>query len=479
MLSDLKPQSKELVYTLVAQSGLDISDWANFNGAKPAANPKYCFEWAFWEADRPVVLCLWYSEMQERNGMISQTLNYRIKARQFSGIRAKRARHMDEAFQLAATKRLPIRVIVVDGIRRGVGGAKASKVSGRMLDPTPWRVSAYDADSGECSLVRGQAAIPTVIAPAKEQPVKPGHYLARLSHNSANWERPTREAQAHEAEGTYNEENGFGHEDWLFRDEWEIDGWRYAFIQGVNKSFDRLNAVGKAFDLTLFSIDQEKRRRYVAQIRDVECLQPVQAEAALDIFRREGWFETMKQEVTNIGGKVSAMESDKRAKHILNVRFRLKDVRMFPDGNFAAANDPILKRNRYTLSEMPQLPRILRVPDEPAEDDTVNDLPGLDPSTIGSDGAPRVPVLRSGVKRDPRVRTEVRKRSRGTCERPGCGARRDYPGFIDVHHILAAENSDRSWTCVALCPNCHREAHYAPYQELINAELLQFALQFK
>ncbi len=60
--------------------------------------------------------------------------------------------------------------------------------------------------------------------------------ITRISYNSKNWERPTGDARKHEAAGTYNHEHGFGHEDWLFRSEWQIDGWRYAFIQGVNKS---------------------------------------------------------------------------------------------------------------------------------------------------------------------------------------------------------------------------------------------------
>jgi 5-methylcytosine-specific restriction protein A len=32
---------------------------------------------------------------------------------------------------------------------------------------------------------------------------------------------------------------------------------------------------------------------------------------------------------------------------------------------------------------------------------------------------------------------------------------------------------------VALCPNCHRESHYAPNRKKINRELLRFAAQFR
>jgi 5-methylcytosine-specific restriction protein A len=111
-------------------------------------------------------------------------------------------------------------------------------------------------------------------------------------------------------------------------------------------------------------------------------------------------------------------------------------------------------------------------------DDTFDDCQGIDYSSIGSDNAPRHFVLRSEVKRDMRVRRAVIARAL-SCERTGCSENRPYAGFLDVHHILGVEKSDRPWNCVALCPNCHREAHFAPDSEEINADLLHYATQFR
>lgn len=114
---------------------------------------------------------------------------------------------------------------------------------------------------------------------------------------------------------------------------------------------------------------------------------------------------------------------------------------------------------------------------QPVHDDTFDDMPGMDSALLGSDGAPRVPETRSYVKRDQRVRIVVLHRAGRKCER--CKTGRDFSGFLDVHHILGAEKSDRVWNCVALCPNCHREAHTAPNCEEINAALLKIAIEFK
>lgn len=120
----------------------------------------------------------------------------------------------------------------------------------------------------------------------------------------------------------------------------------------------------------------------------------------------------------------------------------------------------------------------LSSPRSSAMDDTFDDCSGFDLALLGSDNPSRRSVIRSEVKRDPKVRRAVLGRTRG-CERDSCGACRDYVGFLDVHHILGVEKSDRAWNCVALCPNCHREAHFAPDADALNAKLLEYAQRFK
>lgn len=113
------------------------------------------------------------------------------------------------------------------------------------------------------------------------------------------------------------------------------------------------------------------------------------------------------------------------------------------------------------------------------KDDSLDDLPEVDYSMYGTDNPPRSKTLSSGVKRDRRVRRAVIKRATDGCEREGCEDMRTYPGFLDVHHILGVGTSDRVWNCVALCPNCHREAHYAPDAGQVNSALYEYTKQFE
>lgn len=178
------------------------------------------------------------------------------------------------------------------------------------------------------------------------------HYITRLSFNSSGWQHPTGDARDHEQKGTFNQDMGFGHEDWLFRSQWKIDGWRYAFIQGVNKSYTKLVREGKPIELDLFTIQPDKRRRYVATISELECLDDTAAEAALKEFKSRGWHKIMEKEIRAVGGKVSALGDAKLAKHVLNVRFREENVSPFPAKTYAKENDPILKLTRYMLCDV-------------------------------------------------------------------------------------------------------------------------------
>jgi hypothetical protein len=246
----------------------------------------------------------------------------------------------------------------------------------------------------------------------------------RIAFNSAGWRRPTGEARKYESRSTYSYRYGFGHEDWLFRSDWLIDGWRYAFIQGVNKSHSKLLKLGQPIDLTLFTIEPDKRRRYVATIRAAECLDNQQSQDALALFKKRGWYKIMRKEIKAVGGDDSALGATRFAKHVLNVRFRQENVTRFRSSEFAKPNDEVVNLSRYQLYD------------------------------ANSEGVSR--SLRRGARTLPRVRRWVRRASgpvECTPEHANMQAKlmqklkREYPGaqifreseFIDVSLRTNAE----------------------------------------
>lgn len=178
------------------------------------------------------------------------------------------------------------------------------------------------------------------------------HKLTRICYNSKNWQKATGEARQYEGSKNYYHKHGFGHEEWLFRSEWLVDGWRYAFLQGVNKGRKKLLKAGQPFDVTLFTIQPDSKRgirRMVATIYAVECLDDTQSQDALEVFKQRGWLNTMGKEIRDVGGDDSALGDPKWAKDILNIRFRQENVRPFFPVTYAKRDDPIQRLTRYQL----------------------------------------------------------------------------------------------------------------------------------
>jgi 5-methylcytosine-specific restriction protein A len=169
----LKPHKKLRVIDLVAAAGVDIGSWAESGKGPvkvPASNPSRCYDWAFIEHGKVVVLNVWHSEIQEQDGQVWCDLNPRAYSQKGKsatalppsgrGALAKRALHMDHAIIYAFDNQMPIRLIVGEGPQRDISNPEsktASRMKLRLLDPEPWSVQEYNKETGACRLSRGLA----------------------------------------------------------------------------------------------------------------------------------------------------------------------------------------------------------------------------------------------------------------------------------------------------------------------------------
>lgn len=183
VLESLRPREKAKIMDLVAEAGIDIGPWAvRQDGAsikEPAANPAYCYEWAFGGDDEPTALCIWHESLTDREGQITYEGNLRREAleldraaedyykpqnvRSRAKEQARRARRFDRLLQGAYRQAKPIRVITLAGeMRRGGSepGVQSAIVDYRLLDPEPWYVHVYADADGHCRLIRGVARLP-------------------------------------------------------------------------------------------------------------------------------------------------------------------------------------------------------------------------------------------------------------------------------------------------------------------------------
>jgi len=167
ILDEIKPKERQRVFDLVRLAGVDVTDWSNYKSGinKPAANPKYCYEWAFVEPGKLVVLNLWYDSMREVGGNIEHVLNFTEAAwTETNPIRKFRRDNMEKAVSIAYRTGLPIRIIVLDGVHQKslVTPDKPNKPKARLLDPSPWAVVNFNENTGDYLFRRGALPSPYV-----------------------------------------------------------------------------------------------------------------------------------------------------------------------------------------------------------------------------------------------------------------------------------------------------------------------------
>ena len=171
MKKDIAPTERPRVIDLVREAGVDVSDWSNCKGGQDGAakNPKYCYEWAFLQRGKVVVLNLWHDEMHEIDNVVTSELNLKHAIeRETVPNRKARAARRDNAIRMAIIEGLPVRVIVLAGERRKNNGAKATRTSKRRLDTELWAVAEYDVATGACVILRGAVAVPAEVSPADD-----------------------------------------------------------------------------------------------------------------------------------------------------------------------------------------------------------------------------------------------------------------------------------------------------------------------
>ena len=169
----LRPTRANKIMDLVEQVGIDVSAWGVKKGGlqvtNPAANPNYCYEWAFGGNGEPTALCVWHRSLTVSNQTVTfkdnlrnlaielerkvETKDQKIRSRIHT--QAKRAIKFDLMLQHAFRKSEPVRLILLEGNKRSDDdlGLDASKVNFRFLDSEPWYIHEYGND-GAFSLVR-------------------------------------------------------------------------------------------------------------------------------------------------------------------------------------------------------------------------------------------------------------------------------------------------------------------------------------
>jgi hypothetical protein len=169
----------------------------------------------------------------------------------------------------------------------------------------------------------------------------------RICWNTRYWREPTGEAARIETGKSYVQENGFGHEEWLFNFSWLQPGpnggpeqFKYGFLQPIGKYQTAYE--GKTFDVLVYAVTPAKEKVAIAIIKDVYVPHAAEIKSALGVMRKNGWVSEMNKDLADLG-----VPRSKFGAPTINVRFRPSDVTFFDPPIEFPKGHKLYSINRY------------------------------------------------------------------------------------------------------------------------------------
>jgi hypothetical protein len=278
-------------------------------------------------------------------------------------------------------------------------------------------------------------------------------YYARICWNDQKWLRPA--GTAKDGPKTFFGKYGFGFEEWLMDPSANVCGWQYAFLQPVNKGYNK--RIGQALSLRLYSIrgGGEANHFEELEIKRCEVLAPDQALEIVKEFKRNGRIKQMAQQVRAVGGNPSPLTTTNPfCENILNVRFRMEDLL------------PLSQKPMPIRADYYSLYRCTSEADEAVLDTHPDELAKQE---IHYEGARKL-VYVNTYERNQRARSACLRKWGYKCTVCRMSFQNIYGPigmeFIHVHHLKPLAKIGKKYVVDGerdlrpVCPNCHAMLHH-------------------
>ena len=112
--------------------------------------------------------------------------------------------------------------------------------------------------------------------------------IARLCWNTNEWRRPSGRKGKSKSNDAYENEMGFGHEEWLLDDSKIMpDGYHYGFLEPMRVKSDK--HFGKVYDIYLFTISPNKQKVYIGCLRNAIGVSSEESQTVYNFYQKKGW----------------------------------------------------------------------------------------------------------------------------------------------------------------------------------------------
>lgn len=148
--------------------------------------------------------------------------------------------------------------------------------------------------------------------------------MARICWNSNNWIKPSGKI-GKSLNNSFELDNAFGHEEWLFDLDKLIEGHHFSYLQSIDENKQKLYS-GEYIDILLFTIKTIKKnitvKYWVGWINNAYVLSFEESKEIYEKYKENKWLDEMKNDLLYVEAKYKTIYS---SKNIFNVKFLPED----------------------------------------------------------------------------------------------------------------------------------------------------------
>ena len=182
------------------------------------------------------------------------------------------------------------------------------------------------------------------------------HKITRICWNTNNWIMPSGNKGKSKNINSFENEAGFGLDEWLFDFSKVVDGYIYGYVPAARTN-QILPPIHK-FDLSLYSIENKKSEKYrwwIGTIYEVELIHQKKSIEIYNIYEEKGWLKERLNQLDSLQIEYTEFIND-FPNTFFNIRFKLKNIQLLDTPIAFSHKDPAIKSNYYNFLDFKQLP---------------------------------------------------------------------------------------------------------------------------
>lgn len=169
--------------------------------------------------------------------------------------------------------------------------------------------------------------------------------LSKICWNDFGWTKPSGTNGKSPSTNSYENIEGYGHEEWLFDKSKTINGFHYGFLQPLNLITNR--HVGQTYKIWLYTT-KNKQKLLVGNIEQAICISKDESVEIYNIYKKNGWIKEMIKDLENAGINATNLKETSESIYF-NLKFKINNINLLDDFPIISSDDKNLTTTRYKL----------------------------------------------------------------------------------------------------------------------------------